>query len=264
MKKYLSSLLLSLAIFLFLPLLCGAASVIDFATGWENKQSELSQIESKYGTNMEIAHDSIPYYDKAYIVYYFDDLKMNQYDKTDSFKEMITDYYTWKVPTEGDGLVTVANLQDVGWLTTECVSPYQKIKSPWNLIIDKNLVASTVRQISSNISNLKYVESFYYLTTFVYFESDGKEYLIPFSANPNFNGLENGKIYDPDEVVSTLEKSMGIPDPNAKDVFGGAAGSAPQSNSLNFTFLIIGSSVALIILAGAAIFVYKRKTAKNK
>ena len=91
-------------------------------------------------------------------------------------------------------------------------------------------------------------------TTFLYIQMKETTYLVPFSSRPDFNLLENGKRYTPEEAGEILRKSDYYTSP-LKPGQSGGGGAAPTPIWPFF----IGIAVLLMITLGIIVIIKKRK-----
>ncbi len=130
-------------------------------------------------------------------------------------KELLPGEYRWMIPSD-DGCLTIVALNDGAW---EAVG---RIISEPELIASGAVDDSTVRfdKINAAIENIALndpsgitdIVCFYiyeYAGDFVCITTENNNYLVPFSARPDFTKLTNGEIYDLSEAYGTLVQNFG-------------------------------------------------------
>jgi len=124
-----------------------------------------------------------------------------------AISELMGSTYYWIVPTKQGGYIRLSqadgNWQVIGWQ-----HPSANGTSDGKLV-NQETVKSALQGFLTKITNLYCFEAAAYDTNFVYFQTGGTEYLIPFGSRPDFTGLENGKSYTRQEVQSILPPLSG-------------------------------------------------------
>ena len=103
----------------------------------------------------------------------------------------------------------------------------------------------------SDITDLVCVYLVDYFGNYVCITTVNSAYLIPFSAKPDFTGLENGKLYKLSEAVRILNKNSGFEDEFTEQ-------NAPATGDPSEMLSVIGSMAAITMIFTAK----KRKKSK--
>lgn len=139
---------------------------------------------------------------------------------------LISDEYVWIVVTAANQSIRAARV-DGEWEVLGYSTPPSETAAA-NVVqlepLNTELAALSASQTS--IDRLVCFEAPMYHTDFVYMDTSDGAFLVPFGSRPDLTGLENGKLYTPEEVGGILSASFGgarFEDGNA-----GMGGAAPQ------------------------------------
>lgn len=158
-----------------------------------------------------------------------------------NLSEIISNQYIWILPTKDNSTIKV--IEESGeWRVIGYSRP--RTTGVVTDLVDMNTVDDAVSDLqvehgTYDISVQCFSAGMYY-TNFAYLSINNHDYLIPFGKRPDITGLDNGKVYTPQEVCEILETLTTISAENN----GGVGG------TLHHTFgLYTGPVVAISIVA---------------
>ena len=238
----------------FLSFNAFALTAQDFIDGGQNLGNEISQVKScLQAESSSLPVSGSPNYDAAYKVYRFigSDILTACSSKT-TIQSAISDEYTWKIPTSSGDLITVGKDAKTGGWKVLGAALYSQNPSAQSAVVNKTSLNAVVQSRTSQISDLKYVESPRHYTTFAYVVAGETEYLIPYSVQSDMTGLENGKMYTAAEAMEILDTNIAElnmdTDGNANAGIGGIH-STLEEDPHTFPYLWI----SLSIIGGVAV-----------
>ncbi len=175
---------------------------------------------------------------------------------------LISDEYVWIVVTAANQSIRAAQV-DGEWEVLGYSTPPSETATA-NVVqlepLNTELAALSASQTS--IGRLVCFEAPMYHTDFVYMDASDGAFLVPFGSRPDLTGLENGKLYTPEEAGGILSASFGgAQSENGNAGIGGAAaqraGRGPAAAS---------GAVLLAAALGAVLFAlpvfFKRQSKK--
>lgn len=233
------------------------ADIVDFQSDsirYENELIEIKTMLSKNNTFSSVEKDKIVYdYDNAYKCFEFQDVNIiSQFKKTQSFEALISDNYSWKIPTANEVYTIKENNNEweiIGFNETGTGINAEKI--------DFNFLKTAASKSFKSNEKLDYkiVKSNKYHTTFIFIKSQNNEIIIASGSRPDLTGLENGRIYSANEAIQILSKSFNEEYRPYQD------GGVGIKNSLFKPGFLIPLTIVLIGLCVATvIFIKKRLT----
>jgi len=153
----------------------------------------------------------------AYKAYNFiDENIVEEYKKTGSFEQLISDKYTWKIPTSTNYLITMRKNEDKNdWKVMAISNELQNdmLKSAVDITNTTNISEIIINENKINeVQKFKYVISNLFGTTFTYLSADDKEYIIPYGTRPDLTGLDNGCLYEVEDAINILDAHFELPD----------------------------------------------------
>ena len=119
----------------------------------------------------------------------------------------------------------------------------------------------------SKATDVKAIDAPMYQTSFVYFRSNGEEYLIPFGSRPDLTGLENGKVYNVVDCLSVLSTTYGcvsVDGDGSSNENGGYVDSFWGSFNKITNFIMWGIMICSGMFLGAIILNDIRKSKKKR
>ncbi len=159
-------------------------------------------------------------YENAYKVYEFAEPDIiTQFQKQGSIQGILSDTFTWYVPTSAQNLAYVRRAED-GWEVLRFQKQNISDALAQSAIVDKATLSRTLSQKLRGAAELRYVVSNRYHTTFAYIRSEDGEYLVPYGSRPDLTGLANGTVYKADEAIDILRENFGE-EPASGDADGG-------------------------------------------
>ena len=170
-----------------------------------------------------------------------------------SLSEIISDDYVWIVSTPDDEAIRVDKV-DGKWTVLGYSSPASADAATDLIRMDTvNEELSIISAETNELPEVLCFEATMYHTNFVYMDTADGEVLIPYGSRPDLTGLENGKLYTPQEVSEILAVSFdGVYSTDEN------AGLGAQ-NAEAVTTTAVGGVVALIVLAGGAVFLIRKR-----
>lgn len=141
--------------------------------------------------------------DGAYRVAVLEPLFLTITSEKQDISAAITDTIQWKIPIITDkgepGLVVLLEEDNVLSYLGMSVG---KATNTWKIQDDEiKQAAKTGLEFDGKVNSMQMIHSYLYNTTFVYFDGEKSDYLIPYSTYSEEIGLENGKIYTASEVL---------------------------------------------------------------
>lgn len=267
MKKRLFFAFIATVCLLFiLPTIALATESTDSLYGEKNIEAELSEVKdslAKGEEGIQIENEKLRF-DDSYKLFTFTEYDIvNHYRSVKSIEKMLSDDFSWQIPTTDGRLTTVIKSEAGNWKIIGYAEFTEESAHATDRIIDKKALKDTIQKYD-NVTNIMYLVSYDYYTTFVYLMSDGEEYLIPYCDRPDFTGLVNGTVYKPAEVMDTLEKNMGVPVPD-KDEYGNGGGlSISPSPKHDYTLQIVLLSCGIVVLTVLVVFIIKKLKSHNR
>ncbi len=165
-----------------------------------------------------------------------------------SLSEIISDDYVWIISTPDNEAIRVDEV-DGEWTVLGYSTPASANATTDLIQMDTvNEEVSTFSEGTNGLTELLCFEATMYHTNFVYMKTADGEFLIPYGSRPDLTGLENGELYTPQEVSEILAASF-----DGVYSAGENAGLGTQ-NTGAMTMMAVGGVVALVVLAGGAIF----------
>ncbi|TYQ15167.1 UNVERIFIED_CONTAM: hypothetical protein Cloal_1578 [Acetivibrio alkalicellulosi] len=239
-------------------------------------------------------------FDKAYKVHYLEygeDHPFERFQSGVSFKNFISDFYVWEVPVFNRGAVistyTISQnpyIEDMGNLinfSKDELDIIKKNQGKWDLklignyfpeegittfLSDEKLSKLISKNNLSNISDVKVVSLREFFSYIIYFNSNNKEYVIPYTYREDLTGLKSGSVYSVDDFIEVLEKNIkrppikSIPD-NILDLPGGGFPAAnfenTMSDSVNNSIFFYLIPFILMIFVFSIILYYKKRSVIN-
>ena len=222
-----------------------ADKIIDYYSNWNEtrKKSEHSNLHINQGYYLY----SRPVYSNDLV----DEVKQGT-----NIKDLISENFRMVVPTDGGYIEFVKDGSGkVSWLGSS-FSGSQKHPGLVDISVVDNILSS--EEYSEATGVIAFSDSMY-MTSFVYFNLNDVEYLIPFSSRPDFTGLENGKVYKASDCISILSKNMPRDniDPNAN---GGYGEIYPELKDNDIVPIVVGATVgSCVLLAAVVIYTVGRR-----
>lgn len=179
-----------------------------------------------------------------------------------TLKELISKDYNWHITSMNKNNEKKINIvlkkleESKEWIAIGMsdVSEHRNIIN----VMDDNVIKYILKESEfDKVSNIQYIKSHMYRTTFFYFVSNHKEYVIPYGTRPDLTGLKNGKIYEVENAISILEKMFSNVN-RATDFTG--ANTMHNTQKSNYIFF----AIIAIIIFGALFKSKKLSTSKNK
>lgn len=122
---------------------------------------------------------------------------------------LISDEYVWIVVTAANQSIRTAQV-DGEWEVLGYSAPRSETAAT-NVVQPEalNTDLATLSASQASIDRLVCFEAPMYHTNFVYMDTSDGAFLVPFGSRPDLTGLENGKLYTPEEVGGILSASFG-------------------------------------------------------
>lgn len=199
--------------------------------------------------------------EKAYKLYNLPFFMLKEYQKEESFEEIITEQYCWRIPfqtTTGEfGVEEFINSNGTIEWKSEITGNMVGDIFPEEEILIKKL--EEFLKEDEVIEKMIYTHSdLYYGTNFIYFHTNKTEYVIPYSPREEWLGLTNGKVYTVAKAMGILNKKFDesrLESGEYKDAMGGLVPPARQPQIGGYImlgivclFISISSGAGLIIL----------------
>ncbi|MFG6352182.1 MAG: hypothetical protein K1W21_11370 [Oscillospiraceae bacterium] len=163
---------------------------------------------------------------------------------------LISDEYVWIVATAANQSIRAAQV-DGEWEVLGYSTPRSETATTNVVRLEPlNAGLATLSASQASIDRLVCFEAPMYHTNFVYLDTSGGAFLVPFGSRPDLTGLENGMLYTPEEVGGILSASFGggySGNGNA-----GIGGSAAQSSG--WEPVAASGAVLLAAALGAVLF----------
>lgn len=172
----------------------------------------------------------------------------------ESISSIISKDYIWVVPTSDNESIRVDDI-DGAWEVIGYSTPVSA-NAVTDLIQTDTLNAeiSTLGTDKNNISEVICFEVPMYHTNFVYMKAAEDEVLIPYGSRPDLTGLENGKLYSPQEVSDILAVSFdGVYFVDAN------AGAGAGTQNMDTTTMVLLGMIVLFTLAGSVVFMIRKR-----
>lgn len=225
MKKILTGVLVAVILSSVFSVSCFSLTAQDFVDGGRGLDGEIATLENSMKENgtKGLFVPGTMNFAAAYKVHTF-----TEHDIVAAYKEkgsvgaLISDEYRWMVPTDAGDLVTVTKSNESGEWEPIGVALGDGRKTARADAIDKSALTRTVARQTDQVTDMKYVVSYFYNTTFAYVQTDGQEYLVPYCTRPEFTGLTNGQMYTAAQVMDTLYEKYGEINPEDGDLNGNA------------------------------------------
>lgn len=263
MKKRITSIVLFVV--LAFSSLCNAQTIDYFMfEGPDVTGEEMTQLKS-YAVNEDdflVGNTNTVNFSEAYKKYHFTNPDIiSVYRKTKNIGHIISDDYVWMVPKTNYDIIRFQ--KDGNYFLADQTKSCLTLEGYKNSTIVKQEIIDTVNQSGiTDIQNCKVVESVLYRTLFVYIKENYKEWLIPISIRPDFTGLENGKLYRPQEVMDILYENFGeaiqYTDSDEPLIGGGGNLYVKAPNKIAAAVIIISAFSLLILFSLILHFLHKR------
>ncbi len=161
--------------------------------------------------------------------------------------------YLWKIPVVSEGQHIVSSLRAKDGRLTGCSTEAGSAKSSGQTayIFDRSLVENAIAESGLDAGDVIVCSVPSAFVDFVSFKAGGGDYVIPFAARPDFWDLENGRVYELDEMIPEVEKLIANSDP-----FGGASGVSPL-------WLIAGAAALAAAITLVVIWLRRRAGMKR-
>lgn len=210
--------------------------------------------KAKIAEGQEISNASIQYGYKLYSLETPDFI--NEISKGSDLKDLISSDYVWVLSSSTDTTVKVNNNEDK-WTVIGFKTPVRG-KTDDDLI-DFNQILALLEEVKINSEVSKdsvlCFEASMYHTSFVYIPTSKKVFLIPYGSRPDLTGLENGKLYDVQEVAEILDKAFAT----NHEADSGLVVNLDKPDSFSVGFIILGVFIVLIVTFGVVFISLKGK-----
>jgi len=130
-------------------------------------------------------------------------------------------------------------------------------------LFETNMVSNVIIKFSNIVSNISVMTIPNIRTDFIYFLSEGKAFVIPFSSRPDFLKLENGIVYPYEIFVENANALLKeISDGSVDSLLGnqGGSGGSVNRNLSNIIYCVMIICTITLLVSYFINFIVKRKT----
>lgn len=177
---------------------------------------------------------------------------VSAYQSGKHISELIDETSRWLVPTEDGDIITVME-KSGQWKIIGAVIQDQK-GTDLPQTVHKEKVSDLAKSV--NAEKVTYIDVPYYQSVFAYFEKDGVEYVVPFSAYAERTGLKNGELYLADQAMQILGSNYFDSQTNQD-----GSGNKMATSSVRWILPTVG--VCVLIAVSLFLIVKKRKGYKG-
>lgn len=207
-------------------------------------------------------------------------------DKSSSFKNVISNEYTWEVPIidSSNNIVStytlskgrkLEDIQKKGMeLSQSQIDRIKQMEGKWDITLvgnympieGLNLICNSIefeKHLLNNgietIDEIKIVK--FALNTYVIYIADDKnEYAIVYNMRPEFINMENGRVYEMSAFIENFQSLLENQEISGEDMYSG--NSLEKQHRNDYWLYVIG--IAIMLIVGSSLMLTKKRKSKNK